>query len=109
EREAGQPARGAHPDRRTDQGQQQDLYARPYGGLLLYEPRVVSVVQGHRASSGRVTESIKAATLCAARAPLGTRAGSRSFRRTSMNRTARAFWLDSPGRGEIREFTLPAP
>ncbi|MEY7977925.1 zinc-binding alcohol dehydrogenase [Streptomyces pilosus] len=26
-----------------------------------------------------------------------------------MNRTARAFWLDSPGRGEIREFTLPAP
>ncbi|MGC3003186.1 zinc-dependent alcohol dehydrogenase [Streptomyces sp. G35A] len=26
-----------------------------------------------------------------------------------MNRTARAFWLDSPGRGEIREVTLPAP
>lgn len=26
-----------------------------------------------------------------------------------MNRTARAFWLDSPGRGEIREFTLPEP
>lgn len=26
-----------------------------------------------------------------------------------MNRTARAFWLDSPGRGAIRELTLPAP
>ncbi|CAL9638593.1 hypothetical protein SUDANB15_06255 [Streptomyces sp. enrichment culture] len=26
-----------------------------------------------------------------------------------MNRTARAFWLDSPGRGEIREVALPAP
>ncbi|MDT0397206.1 MULTISPECIES: zinc-binding alcohol dehydrogenase [Streptomyces] len=26
-----------------------------------------------------------------------------------MNRTARAFWLDSPGRGVIREIALPAP
>ncbi|AYL39798.1 dehydrogenase (plasmid) [Streptomyces fungicidicus] len=26
-----------------------------------------------------------------------------------MNRTARAFWLDSPGRGTIREVTLPEP
>ncbi|MGW4104346.1 dehydrogenase, partial [Streptomyces sp. NPDC004976] len=26
-----------------------------------------------------------------------------------MNRTARAFWLDSPGRGTIREVTLPVP
>ncbi len=26
-----------------------------------------------------------------------------------MNRTARAFWLDSPGRGEIRESALPEP
>ncbi|MFI5569357.1 zinc-binding alcohol dehydrogenase [Streptomyces sp. NPDC051740] len=26
-----------------------------------------------------------------------------------MNRTARAFWLDSPGRGAIREVALPAP
>ncbi|MBL3668497.1 zinc-binding alcohol dehydrogenase [Streptomyces sp. M2CJ-2] len=26
-----------------------------------------------------------------------------------MNRTAHAFWLDSPGRGEIREIALPAP
>ncbi|MFF1277593.1 zinc-binding alcohol dehydrogenase [Streptomyces marokkonensis] len=26
-----------------------------------------------------------------------------------MNRTARAFWLDSPGRGVIREVTLPEP
>ncbi|NUS79914.1 MAG: zinc-binding alcohol dehydrogenase [Streptomyces sp.] len=26
-----------------------------------------------------------------------------------MNRTARAFWLNSPGDGEIREVTLPAP
>ncbi|MFF9489795.1 zinc-binding alcohol dehydrogenase [Streptomyces sp. NPDC014676] len=26
-----------------------------------------------------------------------------------MNRTARAFWLDSPGRGVIREVDLPAP
>ncbi|MGC0373503.1 zinc-dependent alcohol dehydrogenase [Streptomyces sp. SAI-229] len=26
-----------------------------------------------------------------------------------MNRTARAFWLDSPGRGVIREVALPAP
>lgn len=26
-----------------------------------------------------------------------------------MNRTARAFWLDSPGRGSIREVGLPAP
>ncbi|MFH8448310.1 zinc-binding alcohol dehydrogenase [Streptomyces fungicidicus] len=26
-----------------------------------------------------------------------------------MNRTARAFWLDSPGRGTIREVTLPGP
>ena len=26
-----------------------------------------------------------------------------------MNRTARAFWLSSPGAGEIREVTLPEP
>ena len=26
-----------------------------------------------------------------------------------MNRAARAFWLDSPGRGEIREVDLPDP
>ncbi|MER5433569.1 zinc-binding alcohol dehydrogenase [Streptomyces sp. NPDC002588] len=26
-----------------------------------------------------------------------------------MNRTARAFWLSSPGRGEIRDLVLPAP